>query len=226
MPGKKKVDYMDVGIHYRIRSSLGPSENARYQQHIIGDIVIEDEYGNATEKIGQILGDKLLISAADSAGCGSEPVFDNEAALYEIGNIIYDYSTNDFSEEVKEAFDHSLIERDVLVLSRIELLPAFRKAKIGKLVIKDFYNNFIGGCGLMVLKCFPIQLEYGILESESDWTRQMQYSAFEKDEEKATYSLLHFYTSMGFQYIPEVSDKLLFLCPSFVNEEFDKIELE
>ncbi len=79
----------------------------------------------------------------------------------------------------------------------------------------------------MTLKCFPLQLE----GSENDPPTQrepnaMQYDSMEPDEEKSMYKLLAYYTSMGFKYIPELNESLLFLTPAIVNPIFNSIQLD
>ncbi len=222
-----KIDYTDVYIQYSIESSFMEMEAGRYRQQINGVLYytpMMDETEMPVE-IGKLTADKLLLGQAADNGCPGADVFDTEALLVEIGEAIYDFEIDDFSEATKEHLTISFL--DLLILTRLEILPAYRGYDIGKYAIKDLYNNFIGGCGLMTLKCFPLQLE----GSENDPPMQrepnaMKYDSMEPDEEKSMYKLLAYYTSMGFKYVPQLSESLLFLTPAIINPTFDKIQLD
>ena len=224
-----KIDYTHVFIQYSIESAFIASGVARYKQHINGVIyyspaMSEPDY---VVEIGKISAEKLLLGQAAENGYPGKAVFDTDALVMETGEAIYDFENDDFFEAVQDQFEISFM--DLLIISRLEILPAYRGHDIGKYAIKDLYNNFIGGCGLMTLKCFPLQLEGGILESDPTspkWNKYMQYDTMEPDEEKSIYKLLAYYTGMGFKYVPELSESLLFLTPAIINHTFDKIKLD
>ncbi|MEO6232109.1 MAG: hypothetical protein ABJB11_23740 [Ferruginibacter sp.] len=230
MPARKnKIDYTHVYIQYTIESSFMPAQASRYKQQING-VMYYSPNMNEPEKsveIGKITAEKLLLGQAGENGYPGAAVFDADALVMEIGEAIYDFEKDDFSEATDEHFDTTFM--DLLIVSRLEILPQYRGNDIGKYAIKDLYNNFIGGCGLVALKCFPLQLESRILEIDPTtpkWNKNMQYDNLETDEEKSNYKLLAYYTSMGFKYIPELSESLLFLTPAIVNRTFDKIKLD
>jgi GNAT superfamily N-acetyltransferase len=222
-----KIDYTQVYIQYSIESSFAPSEASRYLQNINGTIYyspVMDDTENRVQ-IGIIKAAKLLLGEAGDNGYSGNAVFDSDALAMETGEAIYDFEKDDFSEA---AYKHLTISfLDLLIVSRMEILPQYRGNDIGKYAIKDLYNNFIGGCGLLALKYFPLQLERRMQERDlSKWTSDMQYASMEADEEKSKYKLLAYYTGMGFQYIPEISESLLFLTPAITNRRFDKIKLD
>jgi len=224
-----KIDYTHVYIQYTIESSFIPVQAGRYKQQINGVMYYSpgiDEPEKSVE-IGKITAEKLLLGEACENGYPGASVFDEDALVMEIGEAIYDFEKDDFSEAVREYLEISFM--DLLIISRLEILPPYRGNDIGKYAIKDLYNNFIGGCGLVALKCFPLQLESRILEMDPTtpkFNKDMQYDSLERDEEQSNYKLLAYYTSMGFKYIPELSESLLFLTPAIINRTFDKIKLD
>lgn len=222
-----KIDYTHVFIQYSIESSFMEAGAGRYKQQINGVLFLDpgiDEPLPPVE-IGKITAEKLLLGQAADDGYPSMSVFDTDALVLEIGEGVYDFESNDFSEACYESFDIPFM--DLLILARLEILPAYRGNDIGKYAIKDLYNNFIGGCGLMTLKCFPLQLEGSQNDPPSAREpNEMQLDSLETDEELSMYKLLAYYTSMGFKYIPELSESLLFLTPAFKNPEFEEIRLE
>jgi len=222
-----KIDYTQVYIQYSIESSFMAVGAARYKQQVNGVMYYSPDLDDPDKsvEIGTITAEKLLLGQAGENGYPGVAVFDTDALVMEIGKAIYDFKRDDFSEATQEELEMPFM--DLLIVSRLEILPAYRGNDIGKYAIKDLYNNFSGGCGLMALKSFPLQLE----GSQNDPSGQrapnaMQYDSMEPDEEKSMYKLLAYYTSMGFKYIPQLSDSLLFLTPAIVNPTFDKIKLD
>jgi GNAT superfamily N-acetyltransferase len=224
-----KIDYTHVFIQYSIESAFMSVGAGRYLQQISGIIFYSPDMENADEgvEIGKIKADKLLLGEAANNGYRGFDVFDSDALVKEVGDAIYDFEKDDFADATHEHLDISFM--DLLIVSRLEILPGYRGNDIGKYAIKDLYNNFIGGCGLITLKCFPLQLESRVPEHDPaapKWTNDIQYDSMEADEEKSNYQLLAYYTSMGFKYIPEISDSLLFLNPAIINRRFNKIQLD
>ena len=224
----KKVNYLDVDVRYTINSSFAISEGYRYRQKIDGIIHYFNDKRSPDKsvEIGKVEVQKILLGQALDAGYSGVSVFDVEHFILDIGNQIYDFERNDFSEAIYENFEVPWM--DLLIVSGLEILPEYRGSDIGKFVLRDLYNNFIGGCGLMAIMVYPPQLDGTIPEpgeSGYEWYSNMGYAAMEADEEKSIYKLLAYYTSMGFRYIPAISENLLFMAPAKINKIFNKIKL-
>ncbi len=220
-------DY-DFKIEYNIESALGDLGETRFCQNIHGKLLTytSDDCTNAT-LVGKLFGRKLLLDDAMNADFDFYRIFDNYSSTFEIGEVIFDFDSGDYSEILLENYENIISHLNLIILERIEILPDFRKNEIGKKFLKDFYNNFHQGCDLIVLKVFPIQLEFDSpLGRDEFWHKKMEYNDLEKDEELAKYKLLNFYTKMGFEFIPELSEDLVFLCPALKNEKFESINID
>ncbi len=230
MAGRKnKINYEDIDIRYTIQSSMAPSEGYRYRQQINGVMLYFNDAKDPEKsiEIGKIEAHKLLLGEAANAGYSALAVFDAHHVILDIGETIYDFEKNDFSDAIYDHFE--VPSMDLLIVYGLEILPQYRGSEIGKYAIRDLYNNFISGCGLMTIIIYPSQLETrvpGIGESDYEWYNDMGYKTMEADEEKSIYKLLGYYTSMGFKYIPEISEDLLFHTPAKINETFNKIKLD
>lgn len=224
-----KINYEDIDIHYTIESSMAPSNGYRYRQQINGVIHYFNDESNPEKSvvIGKIEAQKLLLGEAADAGYPGSAVFDADEMILDIGKTIYDFEKDDFSEAIYEQFEIPWM--DVLIVSRLELLPQYRGSNIGKYAIRDLYNNFISGCSLMIITTFPLQLESRVPTiggAEYNWYKNMGYTTMEPDEEKSIYKLLAYYTSIGCKYVPEISEDLLFLTADNINKTFNKIKLD
>lgn len=221
-----KHDAQGIAINYNIGSCLGNIEFMRYRQKITGSIIEVDQYGKEINQIGKIVGDKLLLSLAINDEISRFDIFDIEAHLMQIGEIVYDFDSMDWHSSIFDFYGGDILNEDLLILNRIEILPPFRKNGIGKYVIKDFYSNFIQGVALFALKCFPIQHEAGILENKDEWNNLMGYDKMEKNFEKAFNRLSNYYKKIGFDNVPELdNNEIMLINPVFRNKKFEKIIL-
>lgn len=222
---KKTLDEINTQITYRISSCLGIIETTRYDQNIFGDIIETDHYGKKLNDIGQIKANKLLLSQAFNDGWGILDVCDMDRETLEMGEVLFDFEQNAFVTPIDKYYN-DLWDTNVLILSRVEIYPEYRGMGIGKHLIKDLYNNFIQGCGLFVLKCFPLQAEAGLYDRHKEQAIKMKYDNFEKDQKKAFKKLQSYYKSLGFVNIPSISQEYMFMNPLLKNKKFDSIKLE
>jgi GNAT superfamily N-acetyltransferase len=223
----KHEDY-EFKIEYNIESALGDLGETRFCQNIHGKLLANLSYDGTNESlVGKLFGRKLLLDDALNADFDFYGIFDNYSSTFDIGEVIFDFESGDYKKILLEHYENTVSHLNLLILERIEILPDFRKNEIGKKFLKDFYNNFHQGCDLVVLKVFPIQLEFDSpLGRDEFWHKKMEYNNLEKDEELAKYKLLNFYTKMGFEFIPELSDDLVFICPPLKNEKLDAINMD
>jgi hypothetical protein len=217
---------------YSIDSSLEAMENHRYCQKIKGGLYFRDESGdNVKHRIGKLTGKKILLDEADANGWNTYSIFDDSGDTFEIGKVLYDLEDPhnnypEYNQNIELEFTN-LIERNILILSKIEILPEYRGTGLGKKWIKDFYNNFNSGCGLVVLNAIPKQFYlYDVPEKGNLWRNKMKYSEMDRDEEKSTYKLLNYFLSIGFKHLPEISQDLVYLSPMDNNEKFNDIKIE
>lgn len=204
---KKALDFKDLSFstEYTIRSSLGAMENARYFQQITGTILVEGNSEEQNRPAGRLKGVKLLLGEGLNDGWDAYSIFDNEEGTFELGEIIYDYETNDWNEELNKKFDNNLNDPNVLYLYSVEILPEFRGNNVGSRFIKDFILNFAQNCALVVVDIEPFALQTNFDEEnvKDSFTRMMNYDKMISNNESITYMLLHYFISIGFHYFPD-----------------------
>ncbi|HEV7333252.1 MAG TPA: hypothetical protein VGN63_19610 [Flavisolibacter sp.] len=221
------IDY--IHVKYTIVSSLGMMEGARFAQEITGNIELTDEEGKTTTDIGLIEGYKLLFDVGADAGADPLEIMDVTASTMDVAGEVYDSSTNTWRDEIYNLFKGEISGSNLLIGCRIQILPEHRKKGIGKKVIKDFYNNFIQGCGLFGIKCFPLQHEAGMLDDDdmnkTPLRGAMNYQNFEKNYDKACKQLCSYYKKLGFTPLSH-NKEIMVINPSLKNRKFDAIKLE
>ncbi len=221
-------DDMDFSTEYKICSSLGAMENARYFQEIEGEVFLGDFTEINKKLIGRLSGVKLLLAEGANDGWDAYSIFDNEQHTLDLGSAIYDFQTQDWNEQLNEKYNDNLIESNVLFIASIEILPEYQGHKIGTRFIKDFITNFIQGCSIVAIdkEPFYIQTNFDKELIRDEFTEKMNYNAMDEDFEKITYKLLSYFLKIGFDYFPEINEQFVFLCPALKNEKFSKIEFD
>ncbi|WP_430827479.1 hypothetical protein [Chryseobacterium indologenes] len=205
MINHQKIEDLYFSTEYKISSYLGDKDSDRFCQNIRGELIVSNEVGNS-KAIGRLMGEKLLIREAINHNWDSYSIFDTEARTLEIGETVYNFDEGDWNDAIMEKFKNDIYENDLLILSRIEILPEYRGKGIGQKWIKDFYINFIQGCGLMALKVFPLQCESDYtLGRDQLWCNEMGYNSMNKNDD-AFESLLQFYLKTGFELFPDISN--------------------
>ncbi|CAM3783912.1 N-acetyltransferase domain-containing protein [Flavobacterium branchiophilum] len=221
-------DDMNFSTKYKICSSLGARENARYSQEIKGEVFLEDSTGNNKKLIGRLTGNKLLLGEGANDGWDAYSIFDNEQHTLDLGNAIYDFQNQDWNQQLNEKYNDNLIDPNVLFIASIEILPEYQGHKIGTKFIKDFVTNFVQGCAIVAIckEPFYIQTNFDKELISDEFTEKMKYDAMDDDYEKITYKLLSYFIKIGFNYFPEINEQFVFMCPAIVNKKFSKIEFD
>ena len=128
------------------------------------------------------------------------------AEMAEVYETLFDSRTDELRREVKELLG-KVPFRNILVIDRVEILPAYRGMGIGLSTLLDIIQRHSAGCGIVALKAFPFQFRSGsrsgrlsFLE-ESDWNKKMGYDTHSYTMEYAHEKLIFHLTKFGFKRI-------------------------
>jgi GNAT superfamily N-acetyltransferase len=108
------------------------------------------------------------------------------------GEAVYDFRTDEYSQNVEHLFEPlgSPIDLDVLYIDQMEIDPAYRGKGIGLLVLLKVIRRYQDQCGLVAIKPYPLQhAANNIPESSKE---------FKRDRKK----LVQYYARLGFERIP------------------------
>ena len=218
-------DY-SIELDYSFRSALGEIESYRYiNEYKVNIYNNEDglEDSRNRELIGKARLSLVLLSLVINNQMDTYEVFDNSQFLMELGETIFDFETDDFREPLIDEVCAS--SSNLLVIDRLELLPAWRKKGFGKKIIKDIIWRFSGCCDLVVLKAFPLQKEATNPDKEkSEWQKKMEMTNLPKDGELSFYKVYAYYQNLGFEQYEETD--YFYFNPAKLNEKFDAIDIE
>ena len=128
------------------------------------------------------------------------------AETKEIYETLFDPRTDALRKDVKELLG-DVNFRNILVIDRVEILPAYRGMGLGLATIWDIIQRHSAGCGIAALKAFPFQFRSGsrsgrlsFLE-ESDWNKKMGYDIRSYTMEFAHEKLIFHLMKFGFKRI-------------------------
>lgn len=97
----------------------------------------------------------------------------------------------------------SLFALNLLILDRLEILPAYRGHGIGLLALRALIHRLRAGAGLVALKAFPLQFEAAFRDGQPDAKAAgMELASFVTNERTATAALKRYYGRLGFRRIP------------------------
>lgn len=217
---------IDIQFKYEFESCLGDTEGSHYIQDIKASIVRCDEQIDEPLLIGQSKIKILLLEQAMNDDYSIYDVFDTYDYTMRIGRMIYNFDHDCIAPDLymKLFGKKDMLNSNICIFERLEILPEYRGLGIGAKFIKDKYINFSSSCGLIVMQPFPLQLEDQQPQLMKEFDRRMNYALMEQDERKATKSLKDFYKRTGFVSVSGYKD-LMFLRPGFRNRRLEAIDM-
>lgn len=164
------------------------------------------------DTVGTMKAYKLLLTEGNNAGFSKVDIFQVEEETSRYLKLL-DKECQFKSKHFEDIYD------DILIITRIEILPEFRGLGISKFAIKDFIVNFNCGCGLVAGMAFPLQFEGG---RESNMNKP-EYAELSKSIKESKNKLLKLYKEIGFNID---FGGLLTLSPIYRNDNLESINLD
>jgi GNAT superfamily N-acetyltransferase len=97
--------------------------------------------------------------------------------------------------------DRPRLNRNILVVDRLDILPKFRGYGIGGTILKYMAELLYQNCGLMLVQVLPSQhrVHFSFFPPNEDWEKALELHNLEKDPEMAKYKLMGLAIKMGFE---------------------------
>ena len=168
---------------------------------IKGDILCYRGEEDETEvRAGELEAYIIDVYGAEALGYRVADIFDQVQESFECYELLFDHGSGELKESFVSAFDDAP-SRNFLLLNRLEVLPDFRRARIGLAAISRALDVFGPGCGYAVLNVVPLQFGDVDMASREQWYRQMRLSEFSDDIGQARLKLQKHYSLLGFRPI-------------------------
>lgn len=129
-------------------------------------------------------------------------VFDSHSAeLEEYYEPIFESEGYDFNENLLEVVNHEVSSYNLLILDRLEILPQYRKKKLGLTILHHMIERFSAGASIVAMKPFPLQFEPIRDEDKKKWRDRMRLDQFPTDKNIAIEKLYTYYRKLGFIHL-------------------------
>jgi hypothetical protein len=151
------------------------------------------------QKIGTLEGYIFHVGLATNEGMDITEAADSvSSGALEYCDAVIQPGKNAWRKSIERQFDYQLFDTDVLALTTMKINPECRGKKIGLLAIVRTMQLFGAGCGLTLIKPWPLQYTPKEFEqiakegkTEQGWTDQKRKEDFEK--------LRMYWGSLGFE---------------------------
>jgi hypothetical protein len=216
--------YVYLLLKYSHETLVDDREPGRFVKKIKGSIVnqVDDV---KTVKIGQF---SVIVIDVESAVNERESTF--EIFDYSSRTIdYYDFYTPDMDFKPKVLAALPAGERwapNMLVLERLEILPKYRGQGAGLRVLRWLHFHFGMGCGIVVMKPYPLQFEGGQPHENVDdpMFKRLRLGTFTTDFEPARKKLRDYYGRLGFKLVK--GTEYMVADPFFAVRSLEEIGLE
>jgi hypothetical protein len=129
-------------------------------------------------------------------------VFDGHSAeVEEYFEPIFESEGYDFNENLLEVVSHEVSGYNLLILDRLEILPQYRRKKLGLTILHHMIERFSAGASIVAMKPFPLQFEPIRDEDKKKWHDKMRLDQFPTDENIAIEKLYTYYRKLGFIHL-------------------------
>jgi hypothetical protein len=113
--------------------------------------------------------------------------------------LLHSTEPNMFSPAVRRILREDIgSSRNMLILDRLELLPAFRRQRLGLRYIRTAIKRFGSGCRIAALKPFPLQFERTLDDPDLEWRARMNLDLLSRETRSAKTTLKEYYSREGF----------------------------
>lgn len=190
-----------LALKFQLELAVEDDEPARFIKFIDGTIYLYTD-GERKVKAGNF---SVIIIDVESAVNERESVFD----VFDFSSKTLDYFSLyapdlDFKPKVLKALGgEDRWAPGMLILDRLEVLPKFRGQAVGLRVLRWLRMQFSMGCGILVMKPYPLQFEGGTPEenrSKESFVR-LRLDLFGTDFQRALKKLRVYYGRAGFAVV-------------------------
>lgn len=151
--------------------------------------------------IGKVRLFYLDLAAVFETNDNLHDLFDIRSETAPFYSALIDYETGDFKPNLEPILGEYICDMNVLIVDRLEILPEFRGKKIGLASLVWCLRQYARQCGVVALKCFPLQFECAEM-GEPEWRSEMQFGKLSRDRKRSLAKLKKYYASLGFKALP------------------------
>lgn len=190
-------------LAYSHCSLVDDREPNRYHRCIDGQVQIgDDDDDELRTTVGNFSVIVIDVEAAITEGECMFDVFDCSSKTVDYFSL-YGEGMEFVPEVVKALKGGERWSPNMLVLDRLEILPEHRGRRYGLEALRWMQFHFGTGCGIVVMKPFPLQFESGARTSDGkEAFAKLGLGDFTDNKDAATRKLRTYYRQAGFVHVP------------------------
>lgn len=167
-----------------------------------GKVVLFEEAWEDTVQIGTFRAFYINAKGATNESVSIYDVFDTRSETFPFYELYDDMEC--FTEAARKAArtDYEY-EPNLLILDRLEILPAYRGNFRGLKALKGLIHWLQPGAGIVAMKPFPLQFESSARRRPPDDPDAMMLEAFKGPFVSARAKLRRYYAKLGFRLVPK-----------------------
>lgn len=204
MPTKREQEESAIGyyqIDFRINRLLTVDRQPDdYICEVSGQITCTETENGIDTIAGTVQGYIIQVDRIINDG---ESLFDacdaHSQTVHNYSCVLFDFRSGGLKRAIERQFN-LVGAGDILILDKIEVLPAHRGHGLGLAAACSFLDTFENGCCLAVGEPYPMQFKE-MTREHTEWCAKMGVDAFVGDEEHATAKLRAYWSRLGFKKI-------------------------
>lgn len=180
-------------LRFETERDLVRSDENEYVVELDGTIVHAEE-GEPETEAGKISAFLLQAGRAFNDDESMFDAFDNHSVqLAEVAALVFDPDEEGIRESLRDGTDS-----DVLFLASVTILPEHRGRRLGQLAVQRTIDMFGKGCGIAVLRPFPMQQNRSMSKERRT---KLALDGFDRNAKRATKRLADYWSELGFRAI-------------------------
>jgi GNAT superfamily N-acetyltransferase len=192
--------YRSYEVNFKIPRCLTPyTEPDDYILEILGDITCNDDNGSDTIA-GTVKGYIIQLDRIINDG---ESLFDacdaHSQTVHDYSCVLFDFRRHGLKRAIERQFRLDGAG-DILILDKIEVLPAYRGRGLGLAAACSFLDTFETGSCLAVGEPYPLQFKE-MTPKHAEWCKKMGVESFVAEENRAVAKLRAYWSRLGFRRI-------------------------
>ena len=183
---------------------LADHEPEHYLREERGQIIASDLDKKNSTVIGKFGLIYVDVENALNDAMSLYDVFDSDERTLEYYEAMYEMNGELKPRLTKLLKDDYFYDTNVLILDRLEVLPAYRGNDLGLTVMRQMIQRRGAGSAVVAIKPFPLQFEHK-RKADDEWRQQLCLASLHGDARSATAKLTRYYARLGFVRLPETA---------------------
>lgn len=220
-PGITFVDDF-FSIEFSSSVTLDNEDDDSYLTEISGLVVRTNPYSERRRRAGKLRLFYVDLMKGMVDGISALDILDTRSETVDFYTVLFDPRTDDFKRSIYQIAGEEIYSHNLLILDRLEILPAYRGRGLGLACLYRCMRQYWHGCGLVAIKCFPLQFELKEALPDKGWARRMEMGELGRGLAPCREKLMSYYARLGFVRVGK--SEFMILNPELRQPDFESLD--